>query len=67
MPSEFIELGDHIYLLESTGKGWLHGTGRAEHSRSRLAELFVDPYEPRHVRTSIFIIQHQQSWTQLLE
>ena len=62
-----IELGDHLYVQESTGKGWMHGTGRMEHSRSGLAVVYVDPYEPRHVRTSIFILRHQQSWIHLLE
>jgi hypothetical protein len=67
MGSEFIEFGDHIYLQESTGKGWLHGTGRPEINGSGLAVLYVDPFEPRHVRTSIFIVRHQQTWTHLNE
>jgi hypothetical protein len=52
---------------ESTGKGLLHGTGREEHSRSGLAVLYVDQYEPWHVRSSIFIIRHQQSWSRLIQ
>ena len=27
--------------------------------------MYVDPYEPRLVRPSIFVIQHQQSWSHL--
>ena len=67
MAADYVELGDHLYLQESTGQGWLHGTGRAELSRSGLAVLYVDPYEHRNVRTSIFILRHQQTWTHLIE
>ena len=66
MPSEYVELGDHLYLQETTGKGWLHGSGRPDFQRSSgLAPVYVDPYEPRLVRMSIFVIQHQQNWSHL--